>query len=312
VIQTNGQQQAAIYARVSTTDQADKGYSLPTQIEACQTLAQREGYTVAEDHIFVDDYTGTSLNRPQFTRLRDLVQQRLVQGVIVHDLDRLSRKLAHQLLLSEEFEQAGVTLHIVTMPDSAKTPETQLLANVRGIIAEYERAKILERTTRGQRGRAQAGHIPGGTVPLGYMVQGDWYVIDPEEAALVRRIFALYLDGMSQEAIATLLTQEGIIPPGDRKPGPGRRLKVSVWHQSSVQGILHNTAYVGTLYYGKWQRLPGKHNPDRKTNWRAVEPDAWIAVPVPPRGGHAGGRNTPWCSWSGTLQQSRSSPCQAG
>ena len=85
---------AAIYARVSTTDQADKGYSLPTQIEACQRLAQQEGYTVPESHIFVDDYTGTSLNRPQFTKLRDLVHHRLVQAVIVYDLDRLSRKLS--------------------------------------------------------------------------------------------------------------------------------------------------------------------------------------------------------------------------
>src|SRR2546427_12800074 len=110
---------AAIYARVSTTDQADKGYSLPTQIEACQAMAQQEGYTVPETHIFIDDYTGTSLNRPQFKQLRDLVRQRLVQAVIVYDLDRLSRKLAHQFLLSEEFEQANVTLRIVTMPDGA-------------------------------------------------------------------------------------------------------------------------------------------------------------------------------------------------
>src|SRR5438128_12214872 len=113
--QPSGHRSAAIYARVSTTEQADKGYSLPTQIEAFQRLAQQEGYTVPESHIFVDDYTGTSLNRPQFTKLRDLVHHRLVQAVIVYDLDRLSRKLAHQLLLSEEFEQAGVTLHIVTM-----------------------------------------------------------------------------------------------------------------------------------------------------------------------------------------------------
>jgi site-specific DNA recombinase len=202
--------------------------------------------------------------------------------VIAYDLDRLSRKLAHQLLLSEELEQAGVALHIVTMPDGAKTPETQLLANVRGIIAEYERAKILERTTRGQRGRAQAGHIPGGTIPLGYVAQGDQYVVSPEEAALVQRIFALYLDGMSQEAIAALLTREGITPPGDRKPGPGRRLAVSVWHQGTIHDVLHNAAYVGTLYYGKRQRIPGARNPDKKTRWRAVESDAWIAMPVPP------------------------------
>src|SRR5712691_3530687 len=170
---------AAIYARVSTTDQADRGYSLPTQIEACQAMAQQEGYTVPDTHTFIDDYTGTSLNRPQLTHLRDLARQWLVHAIFVYDLDRLSRKLAHQLLLSEEFEQASVALHIVTMPDGAKTPETPLLANVRGIIAEYERAKIRERTARGQRGRAQAGHIPGGTVPLGYVAQGDRYVIDP-------------------------------------------------------------------------------------------------------------------------------------
>jgi len=121
---------AAIYARVSTTDQADKGYSLPTQMEACQLLAEQHGYTVPDTHIFVDDYTGMSLNRPQFTPLRGLVRQRLVQAVFVHDLDRLSRKLAHQLLLSEEFEQAGVALRIVTMPDGAKTPEAQLLSTV--------------------------------------------------------------------------------------------------------------------------------------------------------------------------------------
>jgi site-specific DNA recombinase len=68
---------AAIYARVSTTDQADKGYSLETQIDACQRLAGREGYTVPESHIFVDDYTGTTLKRPALTKLRDLVGQRL-------------------------------------------------------------------------------------------------------------------------------------------------------------------------------------------------------------------------------------------
>jgi site-specific DNA recombinase len=90
---------AAIYAQVSTTDQADKGYSLPTQIDACQSLAQQEGYIVSDTRIFVDDYTGMSLNRPQFTKLRDLIHQQLVQAVFVYDLDRLSRKLAHQFLL---------------------------------------------------------------------------------------------------------------------------------------------------------------------------------------------------------------------
>ncbi len=286
--QTDHQELAAIYARVSTTDQADKGYSLPTQLEACQAMARLEGYAVPESHVFVDDYTGTSLNRPQFTQLRDLVRQRLVQAVFVHDLDRLSRKLAHQLLLSDEFEQAGVALRIVTMPDGAKTPEAQLLANVRGIIAEYERAKILERTARGRVGRAKAGHVPGGRSTLGYVyvkhpVKGATYEIDPGEAALVQRIFRLYVqEGWSQEAIAAQLRRENVPTPADRRPGLRRTLPIRLWHQATVARILRNPTYVGRLHYGKMTRVPGRQNPDKKTRWEVVPQTDWIAIPVPP------------------------------
>lgn len=282
------QQLAALYARVSTTDQADKGYSLPTQIEACLVLARQEGYCVPETHIFVDDYTGTTLNRPQLAHLRELVRQRLVHAVLVHDTDRLSRKLAHQLLLDDEFEHAGVRLLCVTMPTSDKTPETQLLSNVRGIIAEYERAKILERTARGRVGRVKAGYTPGGRRALGYVRvlnadKGAHFEVHPEEAALVQRIFRLYvIEGLSQEAIAALLTQESVLTPGDLRPGLRRELAARVWHQSTVSSILHNTAYVGTLYYNKKTRIPGKQNPDKKTRWQGVPQDAWIPVAVPP------------------------------
>src|SRR5215471_11701383 len=88
--QTDTTPLAVIYARVSTTDQADKGFSLPTQLDACQAMARQEGYVVPDTHVFVDDYTGTSLTRPQLGPLRDLVRQGLVQAVFVHDLDRLS------------------------------------------------------------------------------------------------------------------------------------------------------------------------------------------------------------------------------
>jgi len=282
--QTDTHNIAAIYARVSTTDQADKGYSLPTQIDACRAMAQQEGYTVPDTNVFVDDYIGTSLNRPQFTQLRDLVQQRLVQAVFVYDPDRLARKLAHQLLLSEEFEQAGVALRIVPAPDGAKTPEAQLLTNVRGIIAEYERAKILERTARGRRGQAQAGHATYGRRPLGYLYvkhadKGAHYEVHPEEAALVQRIFRLYVEeGHARDAIAALLTAEGVPPYTDQR----RTLPVRVWHPSSIGAILRNTAYIGTLYEGKTQNLPGKSNPDKKTRHRRVPQEEWIPIAVPP------------------------------
>src|SRR5712691_2470172 len=128
----------------------------------------------------------------------------------------------NQARVSEEFDQAGIVLRIVTMPDGAKTPEAQLLSNVRGIIAEYERAKILERTARGRRGRAQAGHVPYGRRTFGYRYvkhgeKGAHYEVDPEEAALVQRIFRLCVtEGLSVYAIAERLTTEDIPTPKDR------------------------------------------------------------------------------------------------
>jgi site-specific DNA recombinase len=208
----------------------------------------------------------------------------LVAAVIAYDLDRLSRKLAHQLLLSDELEQVGVVLRIVTMPETTKTPETTLLSNVRGIIAEYERAKILERTARGRRGRAQAGHVPGGRRTFGYTYvkhagKGAHYEVAPEEAALVERIFRLYAEGgHSLHTLAGLLTSEGVPTSKDRF----RTLGVRVWHPSTLASMLRNTAYIGTLYDGKTQRTAGKSDPDKKTRHLHVPRDEWVPIPVPP------------------------------
>jgi site-specific DNA recombinase len=254
---------------------------LPTQLEACVAMAKLEGYAVPDGHIFQDDYTGTSLNRPQFTQLRDLVRQRLVSAIFVYDVDRLSRKLAHQLLLDEEFEQAGVTLRVVTMPQGDKSPEGQLMAHIKGVIAEYERTKILERTKRGRLGRAKAGHVPYGRRSYGYRYVKDQvgahYEVDLDESAVVQRIFAMYVAGMSQEAIAAKLTAEGIPSPKHEH----RRLPTRVWHQSAVKIILRSETYVGVKYDNKTRNIPGKADPDRKTNHERRPKDEWIAVEVP-------------------------------
>src|SRR5262245_29268211 len=122
---------AAIYARVSTEDQG-KGYSIPTQLQACRELAQREGYEAPESHICIDDgVTGTSLNRPALRRLRALVIARAIHAVIVLDPDRLSRNLGHLLLLMEEFQHAGVYLLLVNHPIEHGAEGT-LLFHMRG------------------------------------------------------------------------------------------------------------------------------------------------------------------------------------
>jgi site-specific DNA recombinase len=122
---------AAIYARVSTEDQAD-GYSLPSQVEGCQKLASQQGYTVPDAYVFQEDFTGKVLDRPLLPHLRELVRTRAVQAVIIYDPDRLARRFALQVILEEEMDQAGVKLLYVNHTRD-ETPEGRAMGYIRGI-----------------------------------------------------------------------------------------------------------------------------------------------------------------------------------
>lgn len=176
---------AASDASVSTEDQG-KGVSSPTQVEACQSLATREGERVPESDVWLDkDISGTTWDRPGLHRVRELVQAQAIATVIVIDPDRLSRHVGHPLLLAEALEPAGVKWVIVSHP-LARGPEGWLCVHRRGARAEDERATRLARTQRGRMGRAKAGH-PWGQVPFGYRAirepHGGHWEVDPEEAA---------------------------------------------------------------------------------------------------------------------------------
>ncbi len=272
---------AAIYARVSTEDQG-KGFSIPTQIESGQKLAAHEGYTVPDTHVLIDEgISGTTIDRPGLRRLRDLVNTKAITAVVVHDPDRLSRNLGHQLVLAEEFERAGVKLLIVSHP-MEQGPEGWLFFQMRGALAEYERAKTLERTRRGTVGRIQAGHPWGGRVPLGYRYisepHGGRYEVDEEEAALVRRIYAMCLDGMSLRAIARQLTSEGLPTPLERRAvdRTWRRFPPGTWQPSTVRDLLSSEAYTGRAAWGKREKSP--HSPHRR-----LRPESeWIPLAIPP------------------------------
>lgn len=139
---------------------------------------------------------------------------------------------------------------------------------------------MLERMKRGRIGRAKAGNPWGGQVPLGYRVirephKARWEV-NPEEAAVVRRIFAMCLNGLSVRDIARQLTQEGVPTRLDRRPGNGgyKARASGIWELSSVYKILTNAAYTGTAYYGKWQ-------PVTRMVRRSRAPDEWSAISVP-------------------------------
>jgi site-specific DNA recombinase len=259
---TAGSAIAAIYARVSTEDQG-KGFSIPTQIEACQKLAAHESYAVPETYVLIDEgISGTTLDRPGLRHLRDLVNTQTIRAVIVYDPDRLSRNLGHQLLLAEEFERARVNLLIVSHP-MEEGPEGWLFFQMRGALAEYERSKILERLKRGLVGRAKAGHVSGGSVAFGYRyikeAHGGRWEIDEDEALVVRRIFRLSLDGVATRAIARLLTKERVPSKRDRHAlvGGHKTAGVGEWNPSTVHAMLTYEGYRGRIYYNK-QKAAGK------------------------------------------------------
>ena len=262
-----------LYARVSTEEQTEK-FGLSSQLSELWAYAKKSGYTV-QCELVDDGYSGGDLGRPALDKLREMVRAKSIAVILVHDPDRLARKLAHQLLLTEECEKAGVRLEFLSAP-SVDSTEGRLLLNVRGVIAEYEREKIRERTMRGRRQKAHQGLFVGGRRPYGYTVVDGVYRIEPEEAKTVTQIFTwLVEERLSIRQIIERLNQRGYRPHTSSR-----------WAKSSVGRILRNELYIGKAFYNRRQRVEPEHpksgfRRNKKTihQWR---PDTeWIAQSAP-------------------------------
>lgn len=238
----------AIYARVSSERQKEEK-TIESQTSALKEFAQAQNYVVPENWVFEDEgYSGATLARPGLERLRDLVSEGQVEIVLVHSPDRLSRRYAYQVLLLEEFSRQGIEVHFLK-GNAGQTPEEQLLVQFQGMIAEYERAQITERSRRGKRHRAKTGLVnvlSGAPYGYRYLKKTDGsdscYVIDENEVPVVRQVYQWYTEeGLSLGAIARRLTEQGV---------PTRRGKAR-WERSVVWAMLRNPAYVGRAAYGK-------------------------------------------------------------
>jgi len=149
---------ATIYARVSSDKQKEE-HTIASQTVGLIAFAQNNGYSVPPEWIFEDEgYSGASLVRPGLEKIRDLAAEGQIEAVLVHSPDRLSRKYAYQVLLIEELTKCGVETVFLKSP-RMDTPEDQLLLQFQGMIAEYERAQILERSRRGKRHKAKQGNV---------------------------------------------------------------------------------------------------------------------------------------------------------
>ena len=273
---------AALYARVSTDKQAEK-YGIPSQIEALKKRSLERGWTPVTDggkDAFIDDgYSGADLERPALNRLRKAVREGRVEVVLVYDPDRLSRKLFHQMILAEEFDKQGIKLEFVTQ-EMGTSPEDRMFFNMRGLVAEYEREKIRERTIRGSREKARQGKVVNtSSVAYGYRYNKEKATLeaDPEKAPIIRMIFHAFADeNLSLQKLAERLKCLHIPTPrgGDR------------WRASTIGAMLRNETYTGKLNQfrnhvvePKIRRKPLTKN--KKTSSVLCPKEEWITVNVP-------------------------------
>ena len=154
-----------LYGRVSS-DVQEKEHTIWSQMDDLRRHAQQHGYDVVEEYLD-EGYSGATLQRPGLDRLRDAITTGQLDVVLFHSPDSLDRKAVYQYLILEEMEKAGVRPEFLDCPVD-DSPESKMLLGMQGLFAEYERAKIVERTRRGKLHRAREGALVGGHAPYGY------------------------------------------------------------------------------------------------------------------------------------------------
>src|SRR5215470_11724458 len=276
---------AAVYARVSTTRQA-QAQGIEQQLDRLRAAAAERGWELDDLHVYRDDgYSGARIGRPGLDRLRDHAALAELDVVLVTAPDRLARNYVHQVLLIDELAARGCQVEFLDRPMSAD-PHDQLLLQIRGAVAEYERTLIAERMRRGRQARLRAGTLlPWTTASFGYRLdpdrprRADAVRVDPGEAALVAQLFDWYLEPQATiYRLARRLTDLGVPAP---RGGPR-------WNTASVRGILRNPSYAGRALSNRTQVAPARRRksamlPAGPGVSHAPRPEQdWIAVPVPP------------------------------
>ncbi len=250
----------AVYARVSTEDQADQGYSLPSQLESCRRYAERNGLDVAVE--LSEDCSGATPIRERRIgqQLATMIEQREIDAVVVHAVDRLGRGMADLLTAVRDWTEAGIQVHAGDM--GRIEGELDIALVIKAWQGGEERVKTRDRTMGGKRTKARSGKVVGGREPYGYHhVRDDngkvvTFEIDEDEAKIIRMIYRLYLQGdgdgepLSGAVIARRLSEMRQPTPGEVRLSCQRKRAPGMWAAVTVHNILRNETYAGVWRYG--------------------------------------------------------------
>ena len=233
----DSERRVAFYIRIST-DIHNQKYSLGAQRDRLETFCRgRFGRNWILSSIYSDTDSGRHTDREGLIALFSDAKQGLFDTAAVFRVDRLSRNLAQLIRMLEELGEYGVSLVSATESFDTDTPAGAMLLQMLGAFAEFESDSFRTRLRIANARKKALGLYPGGPVPYGYRLVGQDVVIAPREAAVVRRVFDLYVNArISLPGIARLLTKEKI-PSSRNRP----------WHASSVSRIIHNRDYLGSI-----------------------------------------------------------------
>jgi site-specific DNA recombinase len=269
---------AVLYARVST-DAQQKEATIDSQIAALKKQIAAAGHELVREYID-DGYTGTKLNRPGLERLRLDVKTDLFDAVYFLATDRIARDVELQMIIVGELLKHGKQI-IINGKDYRRTAENKFTLVVLGAVDELERAKIIERMTRGKLHRLRAGQLPShGVTPFGldYLRKTSnstgHFVMHEREAEAVRWMFEAFASGTGLCVITRTLEERGI----------RTKMGKTSWDATHVKHMLQNPVYTGTKYYNtlttesvKW-RDGSVH---KRGGYYARDPSEWIAIKVP-------------------------------
>jgi len=270
-----------IYVRVSTQRQS-QSQTIDQQIERLAEHIKNRNWALDSENIFIDDgYSGSKLNRPGLDRLREKVRNHEIDLILITAPDRLARKYIHQVLLIEELEKFGAKVEFLDRPMS-QDPHDQLLLQIRGAVAEYERTLITDRMRQGRLMKMKAGTLlPWTILPFGYRTDPQHprdptkVRIEESEAAVISEIFAWYAEEKTTiREVCRRLQAHGIIAPkGDKR-----------WSSSTINGILSNPVYIGIVYGERMRKVERKYrwSPLRvsRTEYshKMLPPEQWIEI----------------------------------
>lgn len=198
---------AAIYIRVSTDAQAEEGYSIDAQKEQLAAYCVSKG--IKNYEFYIDGgWSGSNINRPEIQRLIKNAQDGKISHCIVYKLDRLSRSQKDTLYLIEDvFIPNEVSFVSLNETLDTSTPMGKLMIGILSAFAQLERENIRLRTRMGMKERVKDGYwMGGGRIPFGYDYDKNQGILVPNnDADKVRKIYSLYIDGKSPQAIADIL-----------------------------------------------------------------------------------------------------------